>query len=217
MGDDLNLVKKVLKGETQYFSNLVEKYENRVYKTCYRFVRNEEDALDLAQEVFIKVYNNLAGFKHSSSLSTWIYRISVNTCLNYLRKNNRLLLNFEDFNNSLNYRDYKGISEDSGGCDYVSSDGNISPETHIGSDTLGSTSGNPENYVQMKEMLELLDLNLERAGNKSRKIFMYRLSHGMPFKEIGKKIGVTPEAARMNYSRTTRSLRKSFREYQKGE
>lgn len=72
MADDSVIIKKVLKGETQHFSELVEKYETRVYKTCYRFAQNEQDALDLCQEVFIKIYDNLVNFAGTKNYDTVI-------------------------------------------------------------------------------------------------------------------------------------------------
>lgn len=100
MTDD-SIVKKVLRGEIQYFSELVDKYESLVYRTCYKFTRNNEDALDLCQEIFIKIYNNLDKFTGASSLSTWIYKISVNTCLNFLRTRDSLVLDTTDLEKTL--------------------------------------------------------------------------------------------------------------------
>lgn len=120
----MKLVKKILNGETQYFTELVERYEKKVYRTCYRFVQNNEDALDLSQEVFIKVYNNLTSFKNSSSLSTWIYKVCVNTCLNFLRRKDRLLLDFNSFENSMNYNSYESSTNNGSSKSY-------NPETHV--------------------------------------------------------------------------------------
>ncbi len=90
--NDLKLVGRVLAGDKACFSQIVEKYENRVYQTCYRFVKNHEDARDLSQEAFIRAYENLASFRGRSALLTWLQKISVNVCLNFLRKENRLVL-----------------------------------------------------------------------------------------------------------------------------
>lgn len=182
--DDLRLVKRVLKGEVECFSELVAKYEDKVYKTCFRFVRNPDDALDLSQEIFIRIYNNLESFREYSSLSTWIYKISVNVCLNFLRTKNRLVT--EDI--------AYGMSTDSSGAE-----------------------NNPERHVESKELYELLEMNLAKSGQNSRKIFLYRLFHGMPFSEIAEKLKISPESARMNYSRTRKQLRSKFKEYQEGD
>ncbi|HOW42408.1 MAG TPA: sigma-70 family RNA polymerase sigma factor [Candidatus Omnitrophota bacterium] len=70
--------------ENQDFNELVLKYQDRVFNLCYRFMGNYEEADDCAQEVFLKVYRSLKDFRGESSLSTWVYRIAVNTCKNRL-------------------------------------------------------------------------------------------------------------------------------------
>jgi RNA polymerase sigma-70 factor, ECF subfamily len=70
------------RGEREAFDVLVERYQRQVYRLCYRFVNNHEDANDLAQDVFLKAYKSIGGFRGDSSFSTWLYRIAVNTCLN---------------------------------------------------------------------------------------------------------------------------------------
>lgn len=78
--DDLNHIN---------FRDLVEANKSRVFNTALGFVQNTEDAEDIAQEVFIEVHRSLSGFNQQSSLSTWIYRITVNKSLDFLRKKNR--------------------------------------------------------------------------------------------------------------------------------
>jgi len=68
------------------FKELVEANKNRVFNTALGFVQNTEDAEDISQEVFIEVHRSIKGFNHQSSLSTWIYRITVNKSLDFLRK-----------------------------------------------------------------------------------------------------------------------------------
>ena len=70
-------------GEREAFDRLVERYQRDIYRLCYRYVNNHEDANDLAQEVFLKAYRAIGRFRGDSSFSTWLYRIAVNTCLNF--------------------------------------------------------------------------------------------------------------------------------------
>ena len=72
------------------FKALVLKHQEKVRNTCYHFVRNPEDADDLAQEVFVQVFKSLTEFREDSELSTWIYRIAVNKSLDFLRKKKRI-------------------------------------------------------------------------------------------------------------------------------
>jgi len=80
--DDRALVSACLDGENAAFDVIVERHRRSVYQICYRFVGNHEDASDLSQETFVKAWRGLRGFKGQAQLSTWLYRIAVNTCLN---------------------------------------------------------------------------------------------------------------------------------------
>ena len=81
--EDREAVEACQGGEREAFDRLVERYQRDVYRLCYRYVNNHEDANDMAQEVFIKAYRALGRFRGDSSFSTWLYRIAVNTCLNF--------------------------------------------------------------------------------------------------------------------------------------
>src|SRR5712692_3301978 len=80
--DDHAAVLACQRGEREAFDQLVERYQRDVYRLCYRYVNNHEDANDVAQEVFLKAYRAIRRFRGDSSFSTWLYRITVNTCLN---------------------------------------------------------------------------------------------------------------------------------------
>jgi RNA polymerase sigma-70 factor (ECF subfamily) len=82
--DEQTLVDACLTGRAGAFDVIVERYRRQVYQLCYRFVANHEDASDLAQDVFIRAYRGLRGFRSHSSLGTWLYRIAVNVSLNRL-------------------------------------------------------------------------------------------------------------------------------------
>lgn len=71
------------RGEREAFDRLVELYQRNVYRLCYRYVNNHEDANDLAQDVFLRAWRAIGRFRGDSSLRTWLYRIAVNACLNH--------------------------------------------------------------------------------------------------------------------------------------
>lgn len=73
---------------TAAYSQLVDDFQQKVFSTCISFVPNREDAEDIAQEVFVEVFNSIKNFKGDSKLSTWIYRIATNKCLEFIRKKN---------------------------------------------------------------------------------------------------------------------------------
>ncbi|MGC6430994.1 MAG: RNA polymerase sigma factor [Jejuia sp.] len=70
------------------YGKLLDDFQQKVFATCISFVPNKEDAEDIAQEVFVEVFNSIGKFKGNSKLSTWIYRITTNKCLEFIRKRN---------------------------------------------------------------------------------------------------------------------------------
>lgn len=90
-GSCLNDIEKVLiekckNGDIEAFEKLILGYQKKVFNLCYRYIENHDDASELAQEVFIKIYKSIINFKGESSLSTWIYKIAVGTCIDEIRK-----------------------------------------------------------------------------------------------------------------------------------
>jgi RNA polymerase sigma-70 factor (ECF subfamily) len=83
VAEDAALVAACQRGEREAFDTLVERHQRSVYRLCYRFVNNHEDADDLVQEVFIKAFRGIKRFRGDSSVATWLYRIAVNTCLSF--------------------------------------------------------------------------------------------------------------------------------------
>lgn len=88
-GELVRLCQERLPGDLRPFRTLVARYRDQVINTAYRFLGDPHDAEDVAQEVFLKVYRGLPGFRATSSFSTWLYRITVNTCKNELRRRSR--------------------------------------------------------------------------------------------------------------------------------
>jgi RNA polymerase sigma-70 factor (ECF subfamily) len=82
--DEEQLVAACLAGQRQAFDIIVERHRRTVYQLCYRFVGNHEDARDLSQDIFVRAYKGLPRFRGHSSLGTWLYRIGVNVCLNWV-------------------------------------------------------------------------------------------------------------------------------------
>jgi RNA polymerase sigma-70 factor (ECF subfamily) len=96
--DDRALVGRCLAGQREAFDELVIRHSQAVYRLCYRFVGNHEDASDLAQDVFLRAYRGLGNFKGDASLGTWLYRIGVNACLNHVTSKALPTQSIEDSN-----------------------------------------------------------------------------------------------------------------------
>ena len=84
---DTYYIERIQAGDTASFACLLDRYSRLVYSLILRIVRNKEDAEELTQDVFMKVFNKLGSFKGDSSFSTWIYRIAYNTAISEVRKN----------------------------------------------------------------------------------------------------------------------------------
>lgn len=81
------LIKKAKEGDEGSFEALILSCKGKAYNIALRYVKNENDALDVLQESFIKIFRNLSKFNEESKFDTWVYRIVVNTCNDFLRKN----------------------------------------------------------------------------------------------------------------------------------
>ncbi|MEN6462265.1 MAG: sigma-70 family RNA polymerase sigma factor [Syntrophomonas sp.] len=92
MFSDAELVKKCLQGDTQAFEELVTRYQDKIYALSFRYMGNEDDAYDMAQESFIKAYRSMRSFKGDAGFGTWLYRITTNVCLDELRHRKRRLV-----------------------------------------------------------------------------------------------------------------------------
>lgn len=95
-GNDRRLVERIREGDRLAFEELLDEYETRVYRLALRFTGSVPDAEDLTQDIFLAVYRGVAGFRGSSALATWIYRIAMNHCLEFRRKRRWETLPYEE-------------------------------------------------------------------------------------------------------------------------
>jgi RNA polymerase sigma-70 factor (ECF subfamily) len=87
--NDQLYINRILDGDTNAFAVLIDRYKDLVYTLAMRMMKNREEAEEVAQDAFIKAYKSLDKFKGESKFSTWIYRVTYNTCLDRLKKNKR--------------------------------------------------------------------------------------------------------------------------------
>jgi len=86
---DSEFIKRLKSSDEEAFKMLVDSFSEKVLNLCYGFVRNTEDANDLSQEVFLEAYFSIKNFREESSVSTWIYKITVNKSLDFIKKQKR--------------------------------------------------------------------------------------------------------------------------------
>ena len=101
--EEHKLVERIKKGDTKAFANLVKQYKDLVYTLTIRMLKNKEEAEEVSQDTFIKIYRSIHKFKGDSKLSTWIYRVAYNTSLDRLKKHKRTvdtveINNFTEYN-----------------------------------------------------------------------------------------------------------------------
>ena len=99
--NESDLIERFKKGDPSAFEAIVLRYQDRIYNLCRYMLQDPRDAQDAAQDVFLKAYRGLKDFRPDSSLYTWLYRIAVNTCLDYRRKSRREALRNEPLTEDL--------------------------------------------------------------------------------------------------------------------
>lgn len=94
-GDDLALVRRCLKDDERAFTELVSRYNGVLYRLAWRMLRNDEEARDAVQEVFLRVFRALSSFDQSRRFSTWILRIMTNHCIDRIRRRKMRMLSID--------------------------------------------------------------------------------------------------------------------------
>jgi len=159
------IIQKVIDGDRNAFEELVITNQKNVYNLALKMTRNEEDALDLSQEAFIKAFNQLSNFRGESRFSVWLYRLTYNLCIDFLRKKkpdaNTISLNYEDDNNEaapLEIPDLRNLPEDS---------------------------------AIRSEMRETIDKGIEELPSKHREVLVMREITGMSYDEMADTLNVS--------------------------
>ena len=87
--EDRALIRRYLEGDVSAFNELMRLHEDRVFAICLRMMRNRDEALDATQDVFLTVFRKADRYKEQAAFSTWLYRVSINTCYDHLRRRKR--------------------------------------------------------------------------------------------------------------------------------
>lgn len=179
--DEKKLIKKAVKGDLQAFDTLIREYEVRVYNIALKMVKNEDDAKDVAQEALIKVYRKLKDFNFNSTFSTWIYRITMNTSLDFLRKKKREL-------------DRVMSNKDEG--DQVE----LISKVHVTQDT-------PEQEIVKQEQVQALRQGLDALNTEHKTVILLRDIEGLSYKEIADILETTEGTVKSRLNRGRRKLK----------
>ena len=157
------------------YEEIISLYEKKVFSTIYYMVKNENEIEDIAQEVFIKIYKNLNNFKEESSLYTWIYRITINVCIDEIKKRKKVVYLDEEIEND---------------------DGEMKMQVEDGAKT-------PSDIVEEKDIQERLVACIKKLPEDQRIMIVLRDIKGFTYMEIAEmlKMNLGTVKSRINRSR----------------
>ncbi len=184
--DERALIRRAQRGDRAAFEELVRLYETRVLRLALHLVRSEDEARDLYQESFLKIYRSLHRFRFEARFSTWVYRVVTNVCLDHLRRASRR-------------REKQAPETEEGQPEFFQT----VPEERPGL--------NPERALRGKEIGRRLDAALGRLSPRERLVFELKHYHGMKLRAIGEHCGTSEETAKNSLFRATQKLRAELR------
>ena len=172
------IIEKVLGGDANAFEELVLRYEKTVYNLALRMVGDRDDAFDMTQEAFIKAYGSLSSFRGDSKFSVWIYRITTNVCLDFLRSKSRkqqvsLTVSDDDEDVQLDIPD---------------------------------PNADPEQQLIKKISMQSVEEGLKTLPDKQRQILVMRELGGMSYAEIGKALSLEEGTVKSRIFRARKRL-----------
>lgn len=188
--EDAALVEAARAGDTAAFDELVRKHHGRLYGLVYHMTANREDANDLLQDIFAKAYRSLKRFRGKSSFYTWIYSISVNMSLNFLKKRNRRrAISLDDVDS--------GISNDK---DFIEL----------------TSKSNPVKDANIRELQQRLNEAMMELSEDHRAVVTMFDIQGLPHNEISKILGVSAGTVRSRLFYAHRQLQNHLEEFRAG-
>lgn len=182
------LVRSAQAGDRLAFETLVRRYDRDVLRLAMNMVRRVEDARDIYQESFLRIYRNLHRFRFECSFYTWLYRIVTNVALDHLRRK------------TSRREDQAPVPDDvdSGTRDFFDRQPEMRP------------AANPEKHLLGQELGEHIASALERLSSRERMVFEMKHYHGLKLRAIGDMLGTSEETVKNSLFRATRKLRASL-------
>jgi len=185
--DENELVEKAKAGDTKAFEELMRRTQDKIYNLGIKFFGNKDDAADLLQETYIKVYESLPSFEGRSSFSTWLYRIATNFALMKLRKEKIKKVSIEELKeltdgtkNSIDFYDW---------------------------------SENPYLHYKNEELKEILNEAINSLPPKYKTIFILHDIEGLSIQEVAKILSLSVPTIKTRIHRSRLYLREKLSEY----
>ena len=176
---ELAVIRRVQRGDTDAFEALVAAYEKNVFNVALQMTGNREDAQDMTQEAFLKAYSSLSSFRGDSKFSSWLYRIGSNVCLDFKRRQGRRP------SSSLTVEDDEGE--------------NIQLD-------IADESQSPEALLERKMTREAVRAGLQQLPDEQRQILLLREIQGLSYEEIGEAMGLEAGTVKSRIFRARKKL-----------
>jgi RNA polymerase sigma-70 factor (ECF subfamily) len=161
---DEALVGWAQKGDTEAFEELVHRHRDKIYARAMMMMRNEDEALDLSQEAWVKAWQRLHQFQGDSSFATWMTRIVINLCLDQIRRQKKMRA-----------ESIEQIEEEAGGVERQM------PVEHV----------NPIEGLEKEELRKRIDEAMAKLTEAHRTVLVLHEFQGMEYKEIARKVGIS--------------------------
>ncbi|MBR5381032.1 MAG: sigma-70 family RNA polymerase sigma factor [Oscillospiraceae bacterium] len=175
------MIKRVLGGDADAFEALVLEHQKNVYNLALRMTGSEQDALDVSQEAFLKLYTHLGTFRGGSKLSVWLYRVTYNLCVDLKRRENRApVLSLS-------------LSDDDG--DEIVVD-------------IPDTRPSPESELERRELARAVDEAMAQLSEEHRRILSLREGAGLSYADISAVLGLNEGSVKSRLNRARRALAK---------
>jgi len=175
-------IERSKKGSKDAFARLLERYERPVYHHVLRMVGNIEDAEDLTQEIFLKAWMGLPSFQGDSSFSTWLYRLTNNACIDFLRREKKR----------------RG-------------DASLDDEARDLGAQLPDPSPSPQRQLEADEVSQGIWAGLQQLTPDHREVLVLREIDGLSYEEIGQILGLNPGTVKSRIARARLALAKFLR------
>jgi RNA polymerase sigma factor (sigma-70 family) len=185
--DDKSLLAAIASGDEEAFRSLVTQYQNRVFNTCLGLLQQRQDAEDVTQEVFIKVFNSAGEFRGEAKLTTWLYRIATTACLDLLRSRQRKK-RFAFVQSIFGMQGDDEIGDDSGFC-------------------------HPGMALENQERATVLFKALAGLSANQRTAFTLHKVEGLSYQEIGEVLKLSIPSVESLMHRAKQNLRASLSKY----
>jgi RNA polymerase sigma-70 factor, ECF subfamily len=181
--DERELIERAQRGDRSAFDALVRLYDHEVLRLALRVVHSPEEARDLYQEAFLKVYRSLGHFRFDCRFSTWLYRVVMNACLDHLRRQK-------------SRHEVQAPETAEADVEYFH---NL-PDERL----------NPERALEAREIQRRIDLALQGLNPRERMVFELKHYEGLRLRAIGELCGTTEETAKNCLFRATQKLREAL-------